>query len=350
MPKISLVVCLRNETPLLKRLLQKADGCFDDLVVVHDGADEIVSSAKALRRTGNFSYAKTMSLIVPGSPPQEIALDYAKIKRRSPGASAYYLVSGKSEGRDLYALVKEYGGRLYFGPRCYQQEPHWPFAWSVARYNWILRLDADEYPSKPMKAWLYNFRRCASSRSNICGYTSHWPLWDGLREVFVSRIASRPFLINKLRTRFIGMAEQEPIPFTHWNPTALILRHRPRRKSFGIRNILFRKQALCWRQCIASSLLLSPQQLPRWNYFSSNWPLGWDQIIKRPWWTGLKRFLRFFVSAFLAPERKGFHLNWSEVLMVPLHQLLMAWTYGFNKKYVEYKLLPFITKKTHKAR
>ena len=37
MPKISLVVCLYREKELLERLLKHAQGCYDDLVVVHDG-------------------------------------------------------------------------------------------------------------------------------------------------------------------------------------------------------------------------------------------------------------------------------------------------------------------------
>jgi hypothetical protein len=42
MPKISLVVCLYKERDLLERLLRNAEGCYDDLVVVHDGPEEAV--------------------------------------------------------------------------------------------------------------------------------------------------------------------------------------------------------------------------------------------------------------------------------------------------------------------
>ena len=39
-PQLSLVVCLYRERDMLARLLEQAAGCFDDLVVVHDGPDE----------------------------------------------------------------------------------------------------------------------------------------------------------------------------------------------------------------------------------------------------------------------------------------------------------------------
>jgi hypothetical protein len=42
MTQISLVVCLYKERDLLERLLQHAEGCYDDLVVVHDGPEEAV--------------------------------------------------------------------------------------------------------------------------------------------------------------------------------------------------------------------------------------------------------------------------------------------------------------------
>jgi hypothetical protein len=46
MPKISLFVCLYKERDLLERLLQHAEGCYDDLVVVHDGPEQAVLAEK----------------------------------------------------------------------------------------------------------------------------------------------------------------------------------------------------------------------------------------------------------------------------------------------------------------
>ena len=39
MPRISLVVCVCDERELLQRLLQEAAGCYDELLVVHDGTE-----------------------------------------------------------------------------------------------------------------------------------------------------------------------------------------------------------------------------------------------------------------------------------------------------------------------
>lgn len=55
MPKISLVVCLYKERDLLERLLQHAEGCYDDLVVVHDRVKEEVSAEDRRQKIGDGS-------------------------------------------------------------------------------------------------------------------------------------------------------------------------------------------------------------------------------------------------------------------------------------------------------
>src|SRR5678816_4006135 len=109
MPAISLVVCVHGEVELLGRLLREADGCFDDFVVVHDGA---------LMLTGE----ETEIL----DRPQP--LDFAELPKNAPLPTGYERVDRADAGA-LAELVSSQGGTLFVGPRCFQQEPHWPFAW-----------------------------------------------------------------------------------------------------------------------------------------------------------------------------------------------------------------------------
>ena len=125
MPAISLVVCVHKERTLLARLLKNAGGGYDDLIVVHDGPD-----------TAN-----------------------------------------------MRELVEPAGGKFFVGPQEYQQEPHWSFAWAQAKYDWILRLDADEFPGEELKKWLQTFRKSPEPAATISGYTCIWPLWNGQRAV-----------------------------------------------------------------------------------------------------------------------------------------------------------------------
>lgn len=231
MPAISLVVCLHQQRDLLARLLQRAAGCHDDLVVVHDGPD-------------------------------------------NTGARA---------------VVEAAGGRFFERPRAFQQEPHWPFAWEQAAHDWILRLDADEFPGAELAAWLKAFRVAPEPPENISGYTCIWPLWDGQRTVSKKWPDGRLFLFRKRGVRFFGMCEQSPIPDGRCEPLELILHHQPGRKSHGLINILFRDQSRRVVAIIANSLLGKPTDLICWRWESDAWPVGWEQIRQRPLPTAFRR-------------------------------------------------------------
>lgn len=224
MPPVSLAVCVYQERELLQRLLQKSAGCYDDLVVAHDGPDTAC----------------------------------------------------------VRGVVEDSGGRFFEGPRAYQQEPHWPSLWQQAAHDWILRLDVDEYPSEEMEGWLQEFRKSPEPEITTSGFTCLWPLWDGHKAVTKNWPGGRIFLIHKRRVRFFGMVEAVPIPDVGYEPLNLVLRHEPCRRSYGIRNILFRRQAYQWRRVIAQSLIGSPTGLPCWRWTSPDWPAPWESMRRQP--------------------------------------------------------------------
>lgn len=234
MPALSLVVCVHRQRDLLERLLREIPDGYDDLVVVHDGPD-----------TEN-------------------------IKR----------------------LVELSGGRFFERPREFQQEPHWPFAWAQAKHNWILRLDADEFPSSELRAWLAAFRTQPEPDSGVSGFTCVWPLWNGKKTVSAKWPDGRIFLFHKHRVRFFGMVEEVPAPESSYLPLHLILHHQPKRSSLGVRNVLFRRQAYAWRTVIARSLLGKPTDLACWRWTSDAWPVQWAQIRSRPLLTAGRRLLK----------------------------------------------------------
>lgn len=232
MPPLTLAVCLHRERDLLERLLQHADGCHDDLVVVHDGPDE----------------------------------------------------------GGVRSLVEEHGGRFFERPRRFQQEPHWPFAWAQARHDWILRWDADEFPSNELRAWLEAFRSAAEPAPDVSAYSCIWPLWDGAR-ARTRRWPRRLALFHRHRVRFFGMADQAPIPDGRVVPLDLVLHHQPALKSYGIRYTLTRPKVRRWHDEIARSLLGKPTDLPCWRWDDPRWPPKWEQVRRRPFLTALQRLL-----------------------------------------------------------
>jgi hypothetical protein len=271
MPAISLVVCVYKERDLLERLLREMPGNYHDLVVVHDGPEDT------------------------------------------------------DEEGSIEELVTKYGGRFFSEPRCFQQEPHWPFAWQQAKHDWILRLDADEFPSTEMKEWLRRFRQAREPEEDISGYTCIWPLWNGQRTISRKYAPGRIFLFNRQRVRFFGMAEQVPIADGRYEPVDLILHHQPTRKSYGLCNILLRRQAYRWRTLIAQALLGKPGDLNCWRWNKDTyWPPTWEQIRSHPFLTAFRRLFKSTLNTLRDQwkiEGKVFPLA---ALSNPLHHALLS--------------------------
>jgi hypothetical protein len=235
MPAISLVVCVHLQRDLLERLLRESRDCYDELIVLHDIPDT----------------------------------------------------------QNVRSVVEAAGGKFFERPPSFLQEPHWPFAWGQAKHDWILRFDADEFPSEEMKNWLREFRRAPEPPADVSGFTCIWPLWDGQKTVSKKWPAGRLFLFNKQRVRFFGMCEQSPIPDGNCEPLDFVLHHQPPgRKAYGLKNILVRKQSWRGAAFIACCLLNKPTDLICWRWESEEWPQHWEQIRRRPLWTGFKRMIK----------------------------------------------------------
>lgn len=276
MPKISLVVCLYKERELLERLLHHAKGCFDDLVVIHDGPEGGETSAQR-----------------PDLPRPELALDWSTIPADAPLPDIFANTQTPEQPGSLREYIRLQSGKFIEHPRIGSLEGQSPFAWWAAKHDWILRLDADEFPSDDLKEWIQHFRQENEPDETLSGYTCIWPLWNGREAVSDTWPAGRLFLFHRDRVRFFGLVEQTPVADGYFENIDLILHHQPRRKSYGIRNIMFRQQAYRWRKIIATSLLQSPLSLPRWRHTTPTWPAGWQAMVDEPLAEGVYRLWKF---------------------------------------------------------
>jgi len=125
------------------------------------------------------------------------------------------------------------------------------------------------------------------------------------------------------------MVEQVPVPDAQFTALDLVLHHQPRRKSYGYRNLLFRRQAYHWRHVIALSLLGNPSDLPCWRWNRADWPPVWEDIRRKPLRTAFKRLL-------MGPIWQAREMWQAEHKIMPTallgtggHQFLMAITFFF---------------------
>src|SRR5258706_2117387 len=266
MPALSLVVCVYGERDLLQRVLHHTAGLCEDIVVVHDGPD-----SSGVRR-----------------------------------------------------LVEDIGGRFFERPRAFQQEPHWAFAWEQAANDWILRLDADEFPSDALKAWVNNFKNAPEPDTSVSGYTCIWPLWNGTRSISRHWPAGRIFLFKKDRVRFFGMVEQVPVPDGKYVAVDLVLEHQPVRKSYGFRNLVFRKQAYQWRERIATSLLRMPADLACWRWEDRPWPPIWEEIRRCPLRTAILKLTIDPLRSLRSQWRTEKRFYFKAAVCAPIHHALIG--------------------------
>ena len=234
MPAVSMVVCLYRERDFLSRLLAHAEDCYDDLVVVHDGPD----------------------------------LD------------------------DVRSLVEARGGRFFARPRQFCPEAHYGFAWQQARYDWVFRLDADEYPSLSLAVWLRRFRSSEEPDAAVSGFEFIIPLWTG-RAQATKRWPCRPSLIHRRRIRYIGLCEQWLIPDGRWVHVPEVLCHEPARKNFGATYLLGLSKRKRWLYATVLGLMRQPPELDCWRYEEPGWPRKWEVLRRHPLRTAL---IRLFVS------------------------------------------------------
>jgi len=311
MPAISLVVCVHREREMLERLLRETAGLFDDLVVVHDGPE---STAENQIRSPDEITAR---------PP---AIDYARLLPNSGLPPGYGIPTLPPQRGSIHELTAEYDGRYWEGVRCFQQEPHWPFAWSRAKHDWILRLDADELPSEELRVWLGNFRKQDDPAKDVSGYTCIWPIWNGQKAVTSQWPSGRNFLFHRRRVRFLGVAENVPVADVRSEVVPLVLKHQPKRKSHGVQNILRRKQGAHWRTVIAQSLAREINELPRWRWTTEEWPVFWSRIRKHPIRASIYFFLRNTPATLVEVWRKERKLMPVVVVATPLHHMLIGFS------------------------
>jgi len=230
-----MVVCLHKEKDFLSRLIARSKGCYDDLVVIHDGPD----------------------------------LDKVR------------------------SLVEPLGGRFFERPRKFSGDGHYIYGWQQARHNWIFRPDADEYPSPGLAGWLRSFRNAPEPEPGVSGFELIIPLWTGKRQA-TTRWPWRPTLINRLRIRYIDICEQWLIPDGRWERVDKVLCHEPAGKNYGGSYLLGLQKRKRWLYATALGLMRPPTAWDCWRWSLPEWPRKWEALRRNPFRTALVRLFTSF--------------------------------------------------------
>jgi len=122
MCNISACIVVRNEEKLIKRCLESIVEVVDEIIVVHDGEC----------------------------------------------------------GDKTIEICKKFNARVFVRKKRYNSaEPHRPFSYRKARFEWIFQIDADEYLSEGLRKEIPRLAR----DENVSAYEFLWPIWDEEKQI-----------------------------------------------------------------------------------------------------------------------------------------------------------------------
>jgi glycosyltransferase involved in cell wall biosynthesis len=194
--------------------------------------------------------------------------------------SFYYLVSeiivvhdGKCTDNSL-KIAKKYTNKVYIKPFIGEAEPHRPFTYRTAKYNWILQLDADECLSKALQK---NLADLISKKVDI--YDIPWPrlekgkIYPGLY---------KRALFKKNKVYFIGAPHEHPKRIGNnviVKKAGYFLIHKVKNVS-GFKPLV--NKWLPWTKIQAKYYSLDFAKIPKWNCSLKDWETVNSFRIKYP--------------------------------------------------------------------
>lgn len=205
---VSACLVVRNEESVVERCLQSLEGVVDEIVLVHDGA---------------------------------------------------------CEDRTL-EIAERHGCRIFVRPLIGHSEASAVFAYTEARGEWILSIDADEFLSESLREEL---RRLVADEQ-VNGYELLWRMWDGKRYI-TERGPYKLVLFRRDAVHLLGMIHgiarvDQPVARIE-----LQLEHRPRYNNLALRTVLTKWRR--WARINAREFLTPFADLPRFNWDGpEDWP------------------------------------------------------------------------------
>jgi glycosyltransferase involved in cell wall biosynthesis len=205
---VSACLVVRNEEAVIGRCLESLDGVVDEIVLVHDG---------------------------------------------------------ECQDRTI-EIAEKHGCRVFQRPLIGHREGPAVFAYEVARGEWILAIDADEFLSQSLRA---GFRQLLEDEQ-VNGYEFLWRMWDGSRYV----TESGPYklvLFRRACVHLVGMIHGVEVVDPPIQRVDLQLEHQPRYNNFALRTVLTKWRR--WARINAREFLTPFAELPKFNWQgASKWP------------------------------------------------------------------------------
>ena len=164
-------------------------------------------------------------------------------------------------------IAAQHGARTFVRDRTGVPEGHTAFAYEVARGEWLLNVDADEFLSDELRA---NLRSLARAEA-VDGYRFRWPEWDGS----AYRNPRGPYklvMMRRDRTSLEGIPHAIERVAGVVRRSDLLLEHRPRNPNYTARTFMYKWRR--WALVHASTFVADYDTLDTFRPRRKRWPLG----------------------------------------------------------------------------
>lgn len=168
-------------------------------------------------------------------------------------------------------IASSYTDKIHIRQHCWEAEAHRSFTFSIAKNNWILQLDADEYLSEELQQWfrtwtpsdmisIYEMQRVLLEKTLQGTTQKRW--WEYKRVFF-----------NKKNIAFLWSIQEavQPINNTKVMKCHQILRHQPNYVNFSYHTFIVKQKK---RAKLHAQQLTRPiTSFTNRNYTKTQWPL-----------------------------------------------------------------------------
>ncbi len=178
-----------------------------------------------------------------------------------------FVHDGECTDRTL-EIAEEFGCRIFVQPFRGHADASKVFAFSQARYEWILGVDADEFLSAGLREHLHEL----VSDPDVNGYRFLWPFWDGTRYVSSPDKSWRKLqLYRREHLHAVGNLHltihvDEPVVDVDYH-----LEHRPEYNNWTLKTTFTKWRA--WARVSAREYIAPYSDLPTFNWSGpTEWP------------------------------------------------------------------------------
>lgn len=196
-------------------------------------------------------------------------------------------------------IAKNYTHKIYEAPRKKRAALHLIYALKKCKNDWVFKLDADEFLSKPLQK---DLNRLAQNKK-AAAYTFRWLIWEGNK--YVSKDwPHKKSMFRKSRCSFIQFPGwDEPRTKGETIKTDYLLEHRPPQGT----NDVFWPWKKYWNKAInrygkthAEWTLKDFEELEKYHYDKSTFPLAMRIRRKAPVLSAIPFAILAFFKTFLS--------------------------------------------------